>query len=358
MTPYRDSYTLAIKLKSMNSGSKHSLILLPVRALVISLFPVLCGCEPALTSDSIFTAENRSAVKTAVLSDGNEQIRNLDILVFNNDQMQKLDCYQKVEGYSEGVLNIGSQSGKKIIFVCANSVWDTDSWMTISCLSDLGERKAELENEDRKHPLMTGQVRTDGNGESGQVYLKRLSSEILLRSVSCDFIGKPYQGERISNVKAYIINVNGTCSILEDGTVFPERIINRGCLQESDMMRFSDPSLIVGDIDGEIGDAITYPGLSFICYPNNAESDGPGTPYTRLVIEGMIGSEKWYWPVNINQSGDSERPGIDLNCQYIYDIMITGKGSTDPDIPVRSDAVTINMETVKWKEKEEYEVSF
>lgn len=342
----------------MNSGSKHSLILLPVRALVISLFPVLCGCEPALTSDSIFTADMSSAVKTAVLSDDNGQIRNLDILVFNDDPMQKLDCYQTVEEYMEGVLNIGSQSGKKFIFVCANSSWEPDSWMNISCMSDLGELKAELENEDRRHPLMTGQVRTDGNGESGQVYLKRLSSEIILRSVSCDFRGKPYQGERIRNAKAYIINVNGTCSILEDGRVFPERIINRGCLQESDMMRFSDPSLIVGNIDEDIGESIIYPELSFICYPNNAESDGPGTPYTRLVIEGMIGSEKWYWPVNINRSGDSERQGIDFNCQYIYDMIITRKGATDPDIPVESDAVTINMETVKWKEKEEYEVSF
>lgn len=343
----------------MNSGSKHSLILLPVRALVISLFPVLCGCEPALISDSIFTAADRPAVKAAVLSEDNGQIRNLDILVFNDDLFQKLDCYQRVEEYDHDILNIGSRSGKKAIFVCANSIWNRDSWMDISCMSDLVGKKAELENEDKMHPLMVGYARTDGNRpQASQVFLKRLSSEVILRSLSCDFRRKPYQGEQIRNVKAYMINVNGTCSILADGTVFPERIINRGCLQESDMMRFSDPSLIVGEIGGEIGESITYPYLSFICYPNNAESEGPGTPYTRLVIEGMIGDEKWYWPVNINRSGDSEMQGIDVNSQYIYDIMITRKGSTDPDTPVESDAVTINLETVKWKEKEEYEVSF
>jgi len=126
----------------MNSGSKHSLILLPVRALVISLFPVLCGCEPALISDSIFTAADRPAVKAAGLSEDNGQIRNLDILVFNDDLFQKLDCYQRVEEYNHDILNIGSQSGKKP-YLSAQTQYGTETvgWTSPACLTLSGRRQ-------------------------------------------------------------------------------------------------------------------------------------------------------------------------------------------------------------------------
>ena len=42
----------------------------------------------------------------------------------------------------------------------------------------------------------------------------------------------------------------------------------------------------------------------------------------------------------------------------LSDIRITGKGSTDPDVPVDADNMVIKMRTERWEEKENYTVGF
>ena len=87
-----------------------------------------------------------------------------------------------------------------------------------------------------------------------------------------------------------------------------------------------------------------------------SEQFGPGTPFTRLVIEGKIQGETFYWPLDINKEDGGY--GIGRNERYIYDITITRKGTKDPDSPVRKEDIDINFNVEKWNEKEGCEVIF
>jgi hypothetical protein len=89
-----------------------------------------------------------------------------------------------------------------------------------------------------------------------------------------------------------------------------------------------------------------------------AEEEGPGSPFTRLVIQGVLDGEVWYWPIDINRGEGRSPEGIAGNCSYSFDIKLTRKGSADPDTAIKTESATIIMEVEKWEEKEEYSVAF
>ena len=101
-----------------------------------------------------------------------------------------------------------------------------------------------------------------------------------------------------------------------------------------------------------------HPNARFLAYPNTCGEETPGTPFTRLVIEATVDSDRYYWPININRSTSGEGNGVERNCMYTYDIVITRKGTDNPDIPVDISGTEINMEVSKWTEKEDYGVCF
>ena len=94
------------------------------------------------------------------------------------------------------------------------------------------------------------------------------------------------------------------------------------------------------------------------CYPNMASQEGPGSPFTRLVIQGQLDGDVWYWPIDINRGEGCTTEGIEGNCAYTFDIVLTRKGSADPDTAIKTESATIMMEVEKWEEKEEYSVVF
>ena len=86
--------------------------------------------------------------------------------------------------------------------------------------------------------------------------------------------------------------------------------------------------------------------------------EGPGTPFTRLVIEGKIRGETFWWPIEINREDGTQVPGIHRNCRYVFDIVITRKGNKDPDTAIGKETADIRMETRPWNEKEEQVIPF
>ena len=186
------------------------------------------------------------------------------------------------------------------------------------------------------------------------IKLERLTSEIVLRSVSCNFSGKPYAGEQITDARVYLTNLNATCSLMPGEEEVMERIINHKGLIAEDLRHFKDSTLIIKHLD-DIGSSVIYPSASLLCYPNTSREESLGTPMTRLVLEGKIQGETWYWPLDINRYGAE---GVGRNCRYVFDVTITGKGTKDPDRPVTREMAEIIFKVEQWNEKEEYSVEF
>ena len=246
-----------------------------------------------------------------------------DIFVFNDDRLQRLDSYQRIACGPGEMPSAASQTGKKIIAAIVNPQSGSYSWEQISSFQALGSMVAELKKESGQKMLMSGY----GHAEAGkdamcEIDVSPLASEVMLRSVRCD-----------------------------------ETICNQGRLRKEDVMEFTDQSLIVRKIANEIGTDTVYPGISFMCYPNECMEETAGSPFTRLVIEGMISGQTCYYPVNINRTGPAGG-GISRNCRYVFDITIKSTGSSDPDVAVSPEDIDISCMIAPWDEKDGTEIIF
>ena len=134
------------------------------------------------------------------------QVKEMDIFVFHNDRMQKLDCYQKVAEPLFWNNEIVSGTGERLIAVCANSRKEVMDWTAINSLSYLKNLSVSLESESIGHPFMSGiaEVSAGKNDKHKTLDLQPLLSTVELRSISCDFEGRPYAGEVLEDVKVYL----------------------------------------------------------------------------------------------------------------------------------------------------------
>lgn len=357
MKESRDHHSLAF-VRSIISIFYHNSFILPCLGPVIPLVPTLHGCGSVPTPDCGFVvAESSVTTKVAVPDDRQGSMRAMDILVFNDDELQRLDCYQRMDESNDEDFFVSSQKGAKIIMFYANSQHSVEDWMWIGSLSGVSDVSVSLEKESRDFPVMSGRLDVTAGGTYTPT-LERLSAEIVLKSVSCNFAGKPYDGEKLENVSVYLTNVNAESPVWPDGQK-SSRFINQGRLSENDMSRFSDPSLVFHSLEGSIGEVPVNAGIRLRCYPNSSAKEGPGTPFTRLVIQGDIQGVTWYWPVAVRGRPDEEKSaGVERNTQYTYDILITGKGSADPDTEIEKGSIMIKTEILEWTGKEEYSVQF
>lgn len=324
------------------------------------LFPAIpYGCSvPDQTDISDRSEISLSGTKALIRPEAD--VRDVTVLVYQDDRQSRLDSYQHFENIPDnGMITIASTAGRRRIAVIANMPEGTLEWKDICSYEALKGVKAELEDEDRNHPLMYSECTTDTRHDRGrciEINLKPVSSEVVIRSISCDFKGRPYEGDRILNAKAYLINVNASCSITDRMDNKAARMVNVGHLNEEDISEFRDISLITGDITTAIGPTELHPEICFRCMPNESSEDNPGTPFTRLVIEGQVEGCTYWWPIDINHKAGEK--GIGRGCRYIYDIRIMRKGTTSPDLEAESGYAEITYKTTIWQEKESDSIYF
>lgn len=295
----------------------------------------------------------RSGTTIRVAAAGSEDDLITDIFIFNDDRLRRIDSYQRVTGTE---VKAASRNGDKILVAIANPHRDRDSWRSIGSYEGLREASAMLSADDPDNPVMTGEARLRaGSGGHCEVEITRLMSQICIRTLRADFLGTEYENEDLTDARVYLTNVNAECGFLKTDGFSPEQIVNFGALDETAAGKFSRKEMIVQDIGKVSAKGVPDP-IRLFCYPCDHTTETPGSPFTRLVIEGKIRGHLYYYPITINRDGAGG--GISRNCIYTYDITLNRSGSSDPDIPVSPEAVTINARTVPWQEKDEDTVTF
>lgn len=317
-------------------------------------------CLPAVTYGCTTIPDRISSSETdrtyLMLSSGYDVmagIHPVDILIFNNDEKGRLDTYQRIYNHDEDLLKVSSTSGDMLFTVLSNSRRDEYDWTEICSRENLEKVTVRLEDETEDGLFMSGEC-TGTAGSRIPLMLSRKCAEIRLRSVRCDFISQSYSGCRIENPRVYLINVNAEAPVIGNSKGYAMRIINTGRLDMKDLRNFKEPGIIYQELPGSIGKDAYYAGIGLLCYPNHIDVESPGTPATRLVIEGTVSGRTYYWSININP----DEGGVAANCRYTYDICIRRPGTSDPDIPVELKDGEIIMEVERWKEKEEYAIRF
>lgn len=319
---------------------------------LLSLVPaILCGCSGDSAIETQVAVNNLSFSK--VMTDWVSDDSTLDIFAFENDRLGRLDSYQRIEAFSGTKTAITSTGGNKTFFLCMNSRLGKYSWADIKSYSSLKTLYVDLEKEEPMNLTCSGELAGEAGEALTGIILKPLASEIVLRSIRCDFSGTPYSGKTIKNVKIYLTNVSASCQILYKEDSRPSRFINCGMLNKADIFGFKNQDIIVRDMTTPISGETSYPNIRLLCYPNRFIDDSPGSPQTRLVIEGQVDSATYYWPITINPEA-----GIERGCRYVYDLLIRRKGCTDPDTAFDPISIEINMKVSPWIEKKEYTVGF
>ena len=285
-----------------------------------------------------------------------------DIFVFNDDGLQRLDSYQRVRVSEKMTAHVASRAGRKRIVAVISPHSDKYEWAEINSFQAFLTRKSSLFDERKGKMLLSGTgYAYTGKEKSCNISISPITSEIVINSICCDFSDKPYKNTFIKDAKAYLINVNTSSGILQYDSFMPENLCNCLGYNEEDSEKFMEPGIIRQEI-GELSDnRIHYPEISLYCYPNDAPEESPGSPFTKLVIEGKINGETCYYPISINrpESGHSDgQPGIGRNCRYIYDIILKSAGCSDPNMDIRPEMAHIICRTEGWNDRINTEIKF
>ena len=332
---------LGVSLKLLIQPVVHKLVL---GKICIFLLPTLFSCKGYIEGTS---ETDDIGVETAIMMNDDvksAEVESLDIFAFDIGDAMHLDSYQHIDDYDTSDISIRSQSGRKHIFICANGQRSIYDWAGINSMESIDKIYVDLRKERRDALCATAEgIVTAGDGKVYKMELKKIASEIVLNSIKCDFSGKSYEGESLTDVRVYLTNVNAECRLTADGHILPSGMINAGGPDLDDIESLAEPDMLYRKIDRPVGNRRINVDISLICYPNTSTIEGPGTAFSRLVIEGKIEGETFWWPININREKDADEPGVHRNSRYIYDVTITRKGTKDPDTVIDTESAEISM---------------
>lgn len=345
-------------------SAKTSLAPLCIRILLMSaLAPVFCpGCsdpEPAYAGTG---SACRTVTRLSLSAIGAEPsgIRCLDLFFFNDDKLQRLDAYQRMEGSSLTAAVGASRGGGKLLAVLANSPADRFRWADAGSLAALKGLTARLQDEDPAHPQMSALIPVQAGWPAPvQVTLSPCTARIELESICCDFTGRPYAGASLDNVRIYLTNVSSCIPVICDSVPVPVEILHAGRFKPGDMAGFLHPELLCDSLSVPVGRTRIRPGTVLYCFPNTAEDDSPGTPHTRLVIEGALEGRTCYYPLEIGRGAFAGNPpGVLSGRTYRYSLTLTRRGADDPDGAIEPGTVITNLHVIPWTERGEAVIPF
>ena len=354
MTAIEQIRVISHKLKGRESS--FSIYAVLALNLLFTLFPtfMLTSCRKDEPLER--KKHDNTYIQTEIYLKGTEKqnLKSLDIFVFNDNSLRRLDSYQRIDGEIEKTVNIASRQGSKIIVAIANAAKDRFVWAGINSYDSLKKILFSLKDEDPDSPIMTFETSHNAVAKgSCEIRLQPFLAEIVLKSICCDFSSRPYSNKNLENVKVYLTNVSASCPAIYDKSYKVTEIINYSSLSKNDFKDFIRPDIIEQKFTEPIGSNVIQPEIKLYCYPNLSEKAGLGSPMTRLVIEGRIDGKVYYYPIDINRQEDNingKTGGIDRNTSYIFDILITRLGAKSPDTPIESGAIEVKIKIKDWKE--------
>lgn len=275
----------------------------------------------------------------SAVSDDNK-VNLLELFVFRNegDDSGNLDAYKKLSGDEISSLSdvpLRSTTGKKLVYAVLNS--HDEDWSGVRTLSDFQAKLAMLQREKSGDFTMVGSAETTLELTAEvPVTVSRLVAKVQLGGLKCDFSGTPYEGASLTDVKVYLTNVYGSKTYALNTNPATACILNAEGLVNGDVEGCAMPSALYKEIGEDVGAATTNVSHSFYCYENMVDAQSGSDRFTRLVVEGKLNGNTYYYPVNINREGfgyssDNDHYGVRRNTVYTIDVTICRPGSTDPD---------------------------
>lgn len=291
------------------------------------------ACTPQMLPEEPAPAARKTQIYINAV--GKTSIQGLDLLFFQDAPLFRLDAYQHLNGVSGGRVTGTSSTAARKVVILSNYPVDAYAWSGVRCLGSLADLPFRLEDEDPAAPMLYGESEA---GSMGRVVLRPMLAKITLRSIACEFSERPYAGERLQDVRAYLTYASQECRPFapEDP---PSSWLNAGRLDEAGTAALSHPEAVLQTLSTSLGGRI-YPSAGFYCYPNPSDGAAFGSPVTRLVIEGKLRGTTYYYPIDL--------PGLEADVQYRMDVTLTRAGTTDPDTPAAPGSIRLESQVLDW----------
>ena len=206
-------------------------------------------------------------------------MQGIDLLFFQDAPLYRLDAYQHQEGAPGNRVTGTSSTAARQVVILSNYPSSTYAWSGIRSLESLADLPFRLADENPSAPMLYGMSEA---GKMSQVTLRPMLSKVTLRSVACEFSERPYVGEKLQDVRAYLTYASEECRPFAPEDT-PSSWLNAGCLDETATAALSHPETVLQTLTPSLGGRI-YPDASFFCYPNPSDGTEFGSPVTRLVI--------------------------------------------------------------------------
>ncbi|MCD8206742.1 MAG: hypothetical protein LUD72_02270 [Bacteroidales bacterium] len=278
--------------------------------------------------------------------DDEDKINSLQVFLFSADSLLESVGYSAV---SDTVV-LRCSKGDKIAYAVTN--YDKIGWWEGMTVSDLMGTVVKLSeknwnvmvgdyviSESALIPLDSFEEIFPVTSDIIKIGVKRIAARVVLIGIRN---GSAYDTNGSTDIyfrHAYLTNVMGDAALSaafsEDYSHEAEVWYNR-CGNEGDLESLLYGDTIAGQLlrgGGEFGLVSEY----LYCFPNPTKTDSTSSfvlgddgvssvwipRYTRLVVEATYGGELTYYPISIK--------GIRSNCSYEVTLIITRKGSSDPE---------------------------
>ena len=264
--------------------------------------------------------ETKTTGEASTVSANEAKVNSLQVLVFRGDF---LDAYGTANASS---VSVSCTAGTRTIYAVVNG----PNLSAVTSLSALESTMVDLSSNSTSSFVMVGSTSATlpGTG-SVSIPVSRMVSRIVLKKISRNFTAASLQSLSFKVDSIYVVNAAGNFNYKLNAS--PSKWYNEGKDKGEVTALLRDaPGVLIAN-----NSSYSTPHYFYVM-PNSAASKT-----TRLVIVATLGTQKYYYPVDM--------PALQYNKSYeITGVTIKRGGSDNPNTPVTSSDISFSVSVNGW----------
>lgn len=258
-------------------------------------------------------------------------VSNIQFFVFDGEV---LDAYKKISSGLSTSMTV--KTGEKTVWAVVNAPDITN----VTTLTQLKAISSTLLDSATRLVMVGSNTGTVPSEDPIEIEVKRIASRVVVKKVTAAFTNPAYASMACNLVSMYLINVAADVNL--GLTAAPT---NWYCKRAYENVAGLGDHLSSTGSNHNLNSSAFDTDCYHYCYPNPTSADSQSTTWsarhTRMVIEVLLGSETFYYPVTM--------PVMEPGKSYeIENLTITRKGSNNPDQPISLSDATFEISVKDW----------